>query len=191
MPTALFWLLFFLALMITYLLASWMPIAFNSAGVPVTLAVSATGMWQVGAIIGTLGVGQLMDRFDPFRVVACGFLIAACAVLLMTQVGGAMAAPLVLGIMLFCGICGGFGGTQSANALAGWYYPAFIRSTGLGWAIGMGRLGSISGSLLGGLFLTLHWQPHTIFLAASAAHVLGAATVLAIGFFDRRRPSAA
>jgi AAHS family 4-hydroxybenzoate transporter-like MFS transporter len=44
MPTALFWLLFFLALMITYLLASWMPIAFNSAGVPVTLAVSATGM---------------------------------------------------------------------------------------------------------------------------------------------------
>lgn len=132
-----------------------------------------------------------MDRFDPFRVVACGFLIAACAVLLMTQVGGAMAAPLVLGIMLFCGICGGFGGTQSANALAGWYYPAFIRSTGLGWAIGMGRLGSISGSLLGGLFLTLHWQPHTNFLAASAAHVLGAATVLAIGFFDRRRPSAA
>jgi hypothetical protein len=55
----------------------------------------------------------------------------------------------------------------------------------------MGRLGSISGSLLAGLFLNLHWQPHTIFLAASAAHVLGAATVLAIGFFDRRRPSAA
>jgi hypothetical protein len=106
MPTAPFWLLFFLALMITYLPANWMPIAFNSAGVPVTLAVSATGMWQVGAIIGTLGVGQLMDRFDPFRVVACGFLIAACAVLLMTQVGGAVAAPLVLGIMLFCGICG-------------------------------------------------------------------------------------
>jgi AAHS family 4-hydroxybenzoate transporter-like MFS transporter len=105
----------------------------------------------------------------------------------MTQVDGAMSAPLVLGIMLFCGICGGFGGTQSSNALAGWYYPAFIRSTGLGWAIGMGRLGSISGSLLGGLFLTLHWQPHTIFMAASAAHVLGAVVVLGIRFFERRR----
>jgi MFS transporter, AAHS family, 4-hydroxybenzoate transporter len=189
-PTALFWALFFLALMITYLLTSWMPIAFNSAGVPVGLAVSATGMWQAGAMIGTLGVGQSMDRFDPFRVVACGFLVAACAVLLMTQVDGAMSAPLVLGIMLFCGICGGFGGLQSANALAGWYYPAFIRSTGLGWAIGMGRLGSIAGSLLGGLFLTLQWQPRTIFVAASAAHILGAAVILAIRFFDRRRSSA-
>jgi len=186
-PTALFWVLFFLALMITYLLASWMPIVFNSAGVPVSLAVSATGMWQVGAIIGTLGVGQLMDRLEPFRVVGCGFLVAAGAVLLMTQIDGAMSVPLVLAIMLFCGICGGFGGTQSANALAGWYYPAFIRSTGLGWAIGMGRLGSIAGSLLGGVFLSLQWQPRTIFLAASAAHVIGATVVLAIGFFDRHR----
>jgi AAHS family 4-hydroxybenzoate transporter-like MFS transporter len=186
-PTVLFWLLFFLALMITYLLASWMPIAFNSAGVPVGLAVSATGMWQVGAIVGTLAAGQLMDRFEPFRVLTIGFLFAAAAILLMAQVDGAMSAPLVLGIMLLCGICGGVGGTQGTNALAGWYYPAFIRSTGLGWAIGMGRLGSISGSLLGGLFLSMQWQPRTIFFTASVAYVLGAGVVLAIRFFERRR----
>ena len=41
-----------------------------------------------------------------------------------------MSAPLVLGIMLLCGMCGGVGGTQRTNALAAWYYPAFIRSTG-------------------------------------------------------------
>jgi len=187
MPTVLLWVLFFLALLITYLLASWTPIAFASAGVPVSLAVSATGMWQTGSIVGTLCVGQLMDRFEPFRVLAVGFLISACAVTLMTEVNGAMTAPVVLGIMLFCGICTGIGGLQGTNALAGWYYPAFIRSTGLGWAIGMGRLGSIAGSLLGGLFLTLQWQPRSIFYAASTAQVLGAVVVLAIRFFDQRR----
>lgn len=186
-PTALLWLLFFLALMITFLLRSWMPIAFNSAGVPVDLAVSATGMWQAGAIIGTLGVGQLMDRLDPFKVLATSFVLAACAVLLMAEVSGTMTAPVVLAVMLLCGACTGAGGVQGANALAGWYYPAFIRSTGLGWALGMGRLGSIAGSLLGGLFLSLHWQPHTIFFAAAAAHVLGAVAILAMRFFDRRR----
>jgi AAHS family 4-hydroxybenzoate transporter-like MFS transporter len=177
--------------MITYLLASWTPIAFNAAGVSVSLAVSATGMWQVGAIAGTLLGGQLMDRFDPFKVLAYGFVVAAGAMLLLTQVDGAMSAPLVLGIMLIYGICGGVGGTQGTNALAGWYYPAFIRSTGLGWAIGMGRLGSISGSLIGGLFLSLHWQPRSIFVAAAAAHVVGAVVVVAIRFFEQRRISMA
>jgi AAHS family 4-hydroxybenzoate transporter-like MFS transporter len=186
-PTLLLWVVFFLALMITYLLASWTPIAFNTAGVSVSLAVSATGMWQVGAIAGTLLGGQLMDRFDPFKVLAYGYLIAGCAMLLLTQVDGTMSAPLVLAIMLLYGICGGVGGTQGTNALAGWYYPAFIRSTGLGWAIGMGRLGSISGSLLGGLVLSMHWQPRTIFVAASVAHIVGAVVIVAMRFFEERR----
>src|SRR5262249_8240666 len=56
MPTLLLWALFFLALMITYILASWTPLVFNAAGVPVSLAVSATGMWQTGSIVGTLCV---------------------------------------------------------------------------------------------------------------------------------------
>lgn len=187
MPTLLLWMLFFLALMITYILASWTPIAFNSAGVPVSIAVSATSLWQTGSIVGTLAVGQLMDRFEPFRVLATGFVISACAVLLMTQVDGAMSVALLMGIMLFCGMCTGIGGLQGVNALAGWYYPAFIRSTGLGWAIGMGRLGSIAGTLLGGLILGLHWQPRTIFLAVTIAQVLGATVVLGIRFFEQRR----
>jgi MFS transporter, AAHS family, 4-hydroxybenzoate transporter len=187
MPTLLLWVLFFLALMITYMLASWTPIAFNSAGVPVSLAVSATGMWQTGSIIGTLCVGQLMDRFEPFRVLAIGFVISAAAVLLMTQVDGAMSAAMIMGIMLLCGICTGIGGLQGVNALAGWYYPAFIRTTGLGWAIGIGRLGSISGTLLGGLILTLQWQPRTIFLAVTIAQMLGTVVVLGMRFFERRR----
>jgi AAHS family 4-hydroxybenzoate transporter-like MFS transporter len=114
-------------------------------------------------------------------------VISACAVLLMTQVDGAMSATLIMGIMLFCGICTGIGGLQGVNALAGWYYPAFIRTTGLGWAIGMGRLGSIAGTLLGGLILTLQWQPRAIFLAVTIAQVLGAIVVLAMRFFEQRR----
>src|ERR1700743_3153192 len=75
MPTLLLWVLFFLALMITYMLASWTPIAFNAAGVPVGLAVSATGMWQTGSIAGTLCCGERRDRVEPFKVLAIGFVI--------------------------------------------------------------------------------------------------------------------
>jgi AAHS family 4-hydroxybenzoate transporter-like MFS transporter len=51
----------------------------------------------------------------------------------------------------------------------------------------MGRLGSIAGTLLGGLILSLHWQPRTIFVAVTIAQVLGAIVVLGIRFFEQRR----
>ena len=89
-----------------------------SAGTPPYLAVELLKMMAGISIVHVPYVGesqmvtdllggQLMDRFDPFKVLAYGFVVAAGAMLLLTLVDGTMSAPLVLAIMLVYGICGG------------------------------------------------------------------------------------
>ncbi|HZB89804.1 MAG TPA: MFS transporter [Stellaceae bacterium] len=185
--STLLWIVFFLSLLVTFLLTSWLPIVFNSAGLALGHAVAATAMWQVGAMVGTLAIGRLMDRFNPYRALAAGFVVGALAVLALMAVSAAMPFALSLLLIFVVGCLQGTGGTQGANALAGWYYPTFIRSTGIGWALGIGRVGSIAGALLGGILLLLHWRPSSIFLVAAAAGICSAAAVAAMGRFGGAR----
>jgi MFS transporter, AAHS family, 4-hydroxybenzoate transporter len=101
----------------------------------------------------------------------------------LMMVGAAMPFPLALLLIFVVGCLQGTGGTQGANALAGWYYPTFIRSTGIGWALGIGRIGSIAGTLLGGLLISLHWHPSSIFIVAALAGMCSAAAVLVMRRF--------
>ncbi len=175
--TALLWIIFFLSLLVTFLLASWMPIAFRSAGLALDRAVAATAMWQVGAMVGTLAIGRLMDRFSPYGALAAAYVVGGAAVLALAAISAAMPFAVVLLLIFAVGCCQGAGGIQGANALAGWYYPTFIRSTGVGWALGIGRVGSIIGALLGGMLIALHWQPSSIFVAAAVAGLCSAVAV--------------
>jgi AAHS family 4-hydroxybenzoate transporter-like MFS transporter len=61
------------------------------------------------------------------------------------------------------------GGQIAANALAAGFYPTSLRATGVGWALGIGRVGSIIGPLVGGVLLAQKWSPAAVFLAAAAA----------------------
>ena len=66
------------------------------------------------------------------------------------------------------------GGQTAANALAAGAYPTAARATGVGWALGIGRVGSIVGPLIGGLLLSLHWSTEALF-GVAAIPALGAA----------------
>jgi AAHS family 4-hydroxybenzoate transporter-like MFS transporter len=84
-----------------------------------------------------------------------------------------LAATLVLGICVQ-------GAQAGLNALAAGFYPTTVRATGIGWALGVGRIGSIVGPSLGGVLLSLHWRPEQILLAGVApATCAGAAIILA------------
>jgi AAHS family 4-hydroxybenzoate transporter-like MFS transporter len=96
-----------------------------------------------------------------------------------------MSYPLILALIFVAGTLSGAGGTQGANALAGSYYPTYIRSTGLGWALGVGRIGVIVGTLLGGLFVALGWNLQAVFFAAALACSCSAVAI----FVMRRYPS--
>jgi AAHS family 4-hydroxybenzoate transporter-like MFS transporter len=88
-------------------------------------------------------------------------------------------------LIFVAGALFGAGGTQGANALAGSYYPTYIRSTGLGWALGVGRIGAIVGTLLGGVLVTLKWDLQAVFFAAAFACFCSSVAI----FVMRRYPS--
>ena len=82
-----------------------------------------------------------------------------------------MIATLVLGITIQ-------GAQAGLNALSASYYPTAVRSTGVGWALGVGRVGSIVGPMLAGTLLTLDWTPAQIFLAGTIPALIAALAVL-------------
>ena len=81
--------------------------------------------------------------------------------------------------VIICGAGIGAGSQTGINSLSGLAYPPAIRATGAGWALGAGRIGTISGPLLGGLLLSLGFRPQNMFLAA-AIPAFGATLLMAI-----------
>ena len=73
------------------------------------------------------------------------------------------------------------GGQTGANALAASFYPTYIRSTGVGWALGIGRIGSIVGPIFGGIMLSLHWPLTTVFMVAAIPSLVGSSAIYVMG----------
>lgn len=79
------------------------------------------------------------------------------------------------------------GGQIGINALAASFYPTFIRSTGVGWALGIGRIGSILGPVAAGLMLASHWSVQSLFYAGSIPPLASALILLAMTALTLRR----
>ncbi|PYR21984.1 MAG: hypothetical protein DMF94_06255 [Acidobacteria bacterium] len=74
------------------------------------------------------------------------------------------------------------GGQPGINALAGTFYPTYLRSTGVGWGLGIGRAGAIVGPVLGGQFMALKWSTRDIFLAAAVPALISTVAVWSLRF---------
>jgi len=121
-----------------------------------------------------------MDRFDPYLTLICAHIVGAAMVSSLSLLSPATPFALALLLIFVTGIFLAAGGVQGANALAGWYYPTFIRSTGVGWALGIGRVGSIIGPLVGGILLSLKWSPPEVFVTAAGAALCAALAAFAL-----------
>jgi AAHS family 4-hydroxybenzoate transporter-like MFS transporter len=163
--TLLLWVVFFMSLLDIYFLASWLPTVLNDLGASVSVAVLIGSMLQVGGVVGTFALGSVIDRFS-FRALALVYLGAVFAVGAIGQLGHA-AIPVSIAIFAagFCVV----GGQIAANALAAGYYPTSMRATGVGWALGIGRVGSIIGPLVAGVLIDAKWSTGALFMAAAAA----------------------
>jgi MFS transporter, AAHS family, 4-hydroxybenzoate transporter len=177
-PTLMIWAMYFFSFCATFLVNMWTPLVLNSAGIPLQQAVLAGAMIMVGAVLGSLAIGPLMDRFNPYAALATAFFVAAIAVLSMTLISGAMPFGLIMTILFGVGFVMAAGGVQGASALAGMYYPTFIRSTGIGWGFGFGRIGAIAGTMLGGALIAAHWSIAETFFMASPPLLICALAVL-------------
>ncbi|MDC8759799.1 MFS transporter [Janthinobacterium fluminis] len=180
--TVLLWVINFMNLLNLYFLSNWLPTIAKDAGLSTANAVLAGTALQVGGTIGTVVMGQLIDRSSFRRVLLPCFAVAAVAIALIGR-------PDVSLAFLFTAICiAGFcvvGGQPAVNALAASYYPTTLRSTGIGWSLGVGRIGSIVGPVLGGELIRLNWPNSTIFLVVAIPAVVSTLMV-----WGMRRPPA-
>jgi AAHS family 4-hydroxybenzoate transporter-like MFS transporter len=163
LQTVLLWIVFFCSLMNLFLFVYWLPEVLHLTGMTPAEAARATSFRELGAILAVLYLGLLIDRFGPERALALHYaagivFIAAIALFAMPY--------LLLVIMIFFSGMTIIGSQTGANAACGKLYPARMRTSGLGWALGVGRLGGIAAPVLGGYLLSLGMAPTHIFLNA-------------------------
>jgi AAHS family 4-hydroxybenzoate transporter-like MFS transporter len=175
--TLLLWVVFFMSLLDIYFLSNWLPTVLNDLGASVSAAAVIGSMLQVGGVVGTFALGSIIDRFS-FRALALVYFIGVFAVGAIGQLGHSVV--LVTMAIFVAGFCV-VGGQIAANALAAGYYPTAVRATGVGWALGIGRAGSIVGPLVGGVLMTMKWSPAEVFMAAAGAALCAALAAFALG----------
>ncbi|HSS82529.1 MAG TPA: MFS transporter, partial [Reyranella sp.] len=150
LTTILVWVVFFANLLNMYLFSYWMPTVLNLSGLKPEAAVFYASMFALGGILSCLLLGPMIDRFGAPKVLACSF---ASGVFFILAVGyGNLPVPYIAIPILGAGAAL-IGSQLGANAMAAGLYPARIRSTGVGWALGVGRLGGIAGPAIGGFLL--------------------------------------
>lgn len=172
--TGLLWVVFFMSLLDLYFLSNWLPTVLNDLGASDSQAALVGSMLQVGGVVGVITLGRLIDRFS-FRALALTYLLASAAILSIGH--SSHSIPLAAAAIFATGFCI-VGGQTAANALAATFYPTSIRATGVGWCLGIGRVGSVIGPLIGGALLALHWGTQSLFTAAAAPAVLAAIAAL-------------
>jgi AAHS family 4-hydroxybenzoate transporter-like MFS transporter len=182
--TLLLWLTFFMNLLIIYLISSWLPTLLHNSGIALQRASFVTAMFQIGGTIGAVLLGRWMDRFNPHWVLGGAYLLAAGFIALIGSAGDSLA--LLMLAVLGAGFC--VSGSQvGANALAAAFYPTGNRATGVSWASAVGRSGSVLGSMVGGVLLSMHFSNQSIFQMVAVPALVSAAAVCALGWHRRRR----
>jgi AAHS family 4-hydroxybenzoate transporter-like MFS transporter len=99
---------------------------------------------QVGGVIGTFGFAWLIARRGFTPMLTAGFATASIAIALIGSPWVLTAVPALIIVVMVAGWCV-VGGQPGLNALAATYYPTDMRSTGIGWGLGWGRIGAIVG----------------------------------------------
>jgi AAHS family 4-hydroxybenzoate transporter-like MFS transporter len=178
--SALVWVGMFMNLMIYFFLQKWLTSLLVQVGLSLQTAIQATALSLAAGIVAAFILGPLMDRIGPYAVVAGLFLASAAAVALMGSVLETPETTVILLVSLVVGFCLS-GGQKANNALTVYFYPTALRGTGLGWSLGIGRIGGVLGPLAAGELLTLGWSPAGLFYAAVAPMVVGAVAIWAMG----------
>jgi len=167
--TILLWTIFFFSMAVMYLLNSWLPTIFTAAGWPIGDAIRTLAFFQMGGIVGGLLGGWLLDKVGPGRVLIAAFGLGTLSLIGMGFIGGEMSSVRMLVTGAGFGIIGAQLVLTAISAIA---YPTAMRATGIGWALGMGRLGAVISPILGGLALSGGLGGASLFLCAAAPALL-------------------
>ncbi len=170
--TVLIWIAFFMSLLNVYLAINWLPTSLNASGFTVAQAAVITSMYHVGGVLGTYACGLLMDRLGAHAILIFAFLLAVVGFYTFAT-SPAMPQWSTTLLLMATGF-GVIGGQVGITTLASMIYPVQMRSTGLGWALGVGRVGSIVGPTIGGLMLATGLDAKHLYLVCVVPALVGA-----------------
>lgn len=176
--TLLLWAAFFMSLLIIYMMTNWLPLLINDTGLSLSQAALISATFQIGGTAGAVALGVSMDRLDPWRVLTLAYVCGAGFIWAIGQYYTSFSALVIcVAGMGFC-----ISGTQvGANALAAGFYPTASRATGVAWAHGVGRIGSLTGTLGGGFMLGLGMGFDDIFTLLMVPALLAASAMFFMG----------
>ncbi|WP_435926963.1 MFS transporter [Dryocola sp. BD613] len=173
--TIILWLTYFMGLFVIYLLNGWLPTIMRSGGISLEQAAIIAGLFQLGGPLGGIIVGALMDKLRAKWVIGVVYLIG-CACLITQGLFGL--SGVALGIIIFItGMC--INGAQNGlQVYSPAYYPTEIRATGVSWMHGIGRIGAILSSSLGGLLMGAFPGQSAIFFILALPALLAAVSIV-------------
>lgn len=179
LSTIMFWIAFFMGLFMIYALSSWLTKLMAMSGYSLGSALTFVLFLQCGAMVGAISGGWLADKLPIKYVLMTMYLLGAVFLYMMTVKTSHEVLYLIVAL-----VGATTTGTQIVTyAYAGQFYPTAIRSTGIGFAAGVGRSGAILAPILIGFLVSLKLPLEQNFLVIAAAGVMGA---IAVAFIDHR-----
>lgn len=174
--TFMFWIAFFMCLLMVYALGSWLPKLMLQAGYSLGASMLFLFALNIGGMVGAIGGGALADRFHLKPVITIMFIVGSAALILL----GINSPQFILYSLIAIAGAATIGSQILLYTFVAQFYPTALRSTGMGWASGIGRIGAIIGPVLTGALLTFE-LPHQInFLAIAIPGVIAALAIFMV-----------
>ena len=188
LQTLVLWGACFLSLGNIALLSNWLPTYFQElGGVPIQQFAKFLMIGFIGGAIGTLTMGWFMARVNSYWLI-CGFyLLYAVAVAALGWL------PFGTGVFIVALLAWNFaqvGGQTGLNTLATLRYPPEMRSSGMGWASGIGRIGGIAFAFAGGKALGAGLPLPTMMLLVAVPCLVVTALIAILGLGEKRQAAA-
>jgi AAHS family 4-hydroxybenzoate transporter-like MFS transporter len=184
--TVLVWVAFFTCFMVLVTVTAWTPTVLRSVGFSISAGALIIGLNNAGSVCASAISGFLVDRFGPYRTPVPGFILGGICLAAFGQATSSVA------LLAVASTLAGFfvGGTGTGLiALTAGLYPTTVRSTGIGWGMGMGRIGQVFGPLGAGFLVGWGAGPGGVFYAAAVPCFVGALFVALLKFAPAAKPA--
>lgn len=173
----------FVAQLVIVYVVTWMPLVLASIGMPVTSAILASVAFSVGGIFGAIGLARIIDKDKSYRGLVVTFFLSAVSIagigFLAANWYGLLAITFVTGLLTV-------GANIVLSAYSATVYPTAIRSTGVGWVVGWGRVGAIAGALFGTALVAAGLSIEIAYMIAAVPAAIGG---IAIGLVRAQHQS--
>lgn len=174
--TLVLWLAFFMAFATLYFLLSWIPKLTTAAGMPERLGIYSGAVFNLGSFVGIVILGGLAMRIGLRKTILIFLGSAAILMMLFGLFSGSFMVLVMFGLIGFA-MQGGFVGLYP---VATRIYPTEVRTTGIGWAIGAGRLGAVFGPIAAGYLVGAGLSIATNFIIFAVPCIIAGIAAFAI-----------